>query len=167
MGGIVLIRSLDPIDVMSIPVPAALHFVLAIPAQSLKTADARAILPVEVSLSVALHQAAQVAAIVAALFAGDLALLGRSIDDRIAEPARARLLPGFLKAKQAALGAGALGVSISGAGPTAFACCASETAAEKVAGAMRDAYQNAGVGCETRVARPDLAGTRVETSMSA
>jgi homoserine kinase len=167
MGGIVLIRSLDPIDVMSIPVPPALHLVLASPAQSLRTAEARAVLPVEVSLSVALHQAAQVGAIVAALFAGDLSLLGRSIDDRIAEPARSGLLPGFLKAKQAALAAGALGVSISGAGPTAFACCGSETAAENVARAMRDAYQNAGVACITRVTRPDLIGTRVETSMSA
>lgn len=167
MGGIVLIRSLDPIDVMSIPVPAALHLVLATPAQSLRTADARAILPVEVSLNVALHQAAQVAAIVAALFADDLSLLGRSIDDRIAEPVRAALLPGFMKAKQAALGAGALGVSISGSGPTAFACCASETVAENVARAMRDAYQNAGINCVTRVARPDLTGTRVATSMSA
>ncbi len=167
LGGIVLIRSLDPIDVMSIPVPAALHFVLATPAQSLRTAEARAILPVEVSLNVALHQAAQVAAMVAALFADDLSLLGRSIDDRIAEPVRSALLPGFQKAKQAALGAGALGVSISGAGPTAFACCGSETAAENVARAMRDAYQNAGISCVTRVARPDLTGTRVETSMSA
>ena len=167
MGGIVLVRSLDPIDVMAIPVPPALHFVLASPAQVLRTAEARAILPIEVSLTVALHQAAQVAAIVAALFAGDLSLLGRSIDDRIAEPVRAGMLPGFLKAKQAALAAGALGVSISGAGPTAFACCASEAVAEKVARAMREAYQNAGVGCETRVARPDLTGTRVETSMSA
>jgi homoserine kinase len=167
MGGIVLIRSLDPIDVMSIPVPPALHLVLASPAQSLRTAQARAVLPVEVSLSVALHQAAQVAGIVAALFAGDLALLGRCIDDRIAEPARASLLPGFLKAKQAALGAGALGVSISGSGPTAFALCSAESIAATVAQAMCEAYQNAGLACVARVTRPDLTGARVETSMRA
>ncbi len=58
---------------------------------------------------------------VAALASGDLALLGRAIDDRIAEPARAPLLPGFVAAKAAALSAGALGCSISGSGPTAFA----------------------------------------------
>lgn len=167
MGGIVLIRSLDPIDVVSIPVPPSLCFVLASPAQSLRTADARAVLPVEVSLNVALHQAAQVAGIVAALYAADLALLGRCIDDRIAEPARAALLPGFLKAKKAALTAGALGVSISGAGPTAFAICDAESTGAAVAQSMCDAYQNAGLACVARVTRPDLTGARVETFMHA
>lgn len=167
MGGIVLIRSLDPIDVMAIPVPAALHLVLASPAHSLRTADARAVLPVEVSLQVALHQAAQVAGIVAALYAGDLAFLGRCIDDRIAEPARLRLLPGFARAKQAALAAGALGVSVSGAGPTAFALCAGKAEGAQIAEAMCDAYRVAGIDCTVRVARPDLKGTTVETVMSA
>jgi homoserine kinase len=166
LGGIVLVRSLDPIDVMPIPVPAALHLVLASPAQSLRTLDARAVLPVEVSLTVALHQAAQVAGIVAALYAGDLAFLGRCIDDRIAEPARSGLLPGFTRAKQAALAAGALGVSISGAGPTAFALCAGEKEGGSVAMAMCEAYQKAGVACTARVARPDLAGTKVQTAMT-
>ena len=167
MGGIVLVRSLDPIDVMSIPVPEALHLVLATPAQSLRTAEARAVLPVEVSLNVALHQAAQVAGMVAALYAGDLAFLGRCIDDRIAEPVRAGLLPGFVRAKQAAHAAGALGVSISGAGPTSFALCAGESDASKVAAAMVEAYRTAGIACTARVARPDMTGTRVETATRA
>ena len=118
MGGIVLVRTLDPIDVMSIPVPENLHLVLASPSQHMKTSDARAVLPAQVPLDVALHQAATVSAMVAALFAGDVELLGRSIDDRIAEPARAGLLKGFVEAKRAALEAGALGASISGSGPT-------------------------------------------------
>lgn len=167
MGGIVLIRSLAPIDVISIPVPAALYLALATPEQSLRTAEARAVLPAEVSLHVALHQAAQVAGIVSALHSGDLVLLGRCIDDRIAEPARGPLLPGFTRAKQAALAAGALGASVSGAGPTSFALCAGEREALKVAAAMCEAYRNAGLSCTTRVARPDLVGTRVETTMTA
>lgn len=167
LGGIVLVRSLDPIDVLPLPVPDALFLVLASPAQALRTADARAVLPVEVSLNVALHQAAQVGGIVAALYSGDLAFLGRCIDDRIAEPARSSMLPGFTRAKQAAMSAGALGVSISGAGPTSFALCASENEASKVAEVMADAYRNSGVACTTRVARPDLTGTRLETSTRA
>lgn len=167
MGGIVLIRSLDPIDVVALPVPENLHVVLASPAQSLRTAEARAVLPVEVSLKVALHQAAQVSGIVAGLYANDLALVGRCIDDRIAEPARARLLPGFHKAKLAAANAGALGVSISGAGPTAFALCDTADRATAVATAMRDAYRNAGLDCTARVTRPDRQGTRVKTEMRA
>lgn len=164
MGGIVLVRSLDPIDVVSIPVPAALHVVLASPSQNLRTAEARAILPAQVPLSVAMHQTAQVAGIVAALFAGDLSLLGRCIDDRLAEPARAGLLPGFLKAKQAALAAGALGMSISGSGPTSFALCDTESTARDVARAMCGAYEGAGFACVARVTRPDLTGTRIDTS---
>ena len=165
MGGIVLIRSLDPIDVTAIPVPDSLHLVLASPAQRLRTSESRAALPVEVSLSIALHNAAQVGGIVAALHTGDLALLGRCIDDRIAEPARAAMVPGFSRAKYAALSAGALGVSISGAGPTSFALCDSESTAQKVAQAMCSAYTNAGIQCAARVSRPDLVGARVETFM--
>ena len=164
MGGIVLVRSVDPIDVIALPVPEALQIVLASPDQKLRTADARRVLPVEVSLNVALHQSAQIAGIVAALYSGDLALLGRCIDDRIAEPARMPLLPGFQKAKFAALNAGALGVSISGAGPTAFALCGDEKSAASVAQVMCDAYRKSGVECTTRITRPDLTGTRIETA---
>lgn len=161
LGGLVLIRSLDPIDVVALPVPRGLHVVLAHPDQQLRTADGRAALPGSVSREVALHQAAQVGAIVAACASGDLALLGRAIDDRIAEPARAPLLAGFSAAKAAALEAGALGSSISGSGPTAFALTGDRATAERVAGAMTAAYQAAGVRCTARVARPDRRGATV------
>ena len=120
-------------------------------------------LPAQVPRAVALHQAAQVGAIVAALGAGDYALLGRAIDDRIAEPARAALLPGFLEAKRAALAAGALGSSISGAGPTAFALTRGRAAAERAAAAMREAYAAAGVRCDTLVTDVDRTGARLVT----
>lgn len=124
------------------------------------TRESRALLPATVSLEVALHQAAQVAAIVAAAASGDLALLGRSIDDRIAEPARGPALPGFREAKAAALAAGALGCSISGSGPTAFAVVADEETGTRVAAAMENAYRNLGIPCATRLARPDMEGAR-------
>ena len=107
---------------------------------------------------------AQVGAIVAACYANDLALFGRAIDDRIAEPARAPLLPGFVEAKRAAMEAGALGASISGAGPTAFALVAGEAVGERVAAAMRDAYARAGVDCTTRVTNVDPNGAVVRTA---
>jgi homoserine kinase len=108
-----------------------------------------------------LHQAAQVAAIVAACLQGDLPLLGRSIDDRSAEPARAPLLPGFVAAKAAALDAGALGCSISGSGPTAFALVQDEATGERVAAAMISAYGQTGVVARARVARPNVNGVRI------
>lgn len=161
LGGLVLIRSLDPLDLIRLPVPPALRVVLAHPDQELRTADGRAALPASVPLATALHQAAQVATIVAACMGDDLALLGRAIDDRIAEPARAPLLPGFRAAKEAALEAGALGCSISGSGPTAFALVDGDQAGAVVARAMRAAYRRAGVEAELRVARPNLEGVRL------
>ncbi len=166
LGGIVLVRSLDPIEVVRLPAPAGLRLVLAHPAQRLATADARRVLPSSVERHVATHQIAQVAAMVAACYTGDVALFGRAIDDRIAEPARVALLPGFAAAKRAALAAGALGASISGAGPTAFAVVDDAAVGERVADAMRAAYAEHGVACTTRVAEVDPRGA-VVTSLDA
>ncbi len=161
LGGIVLVRTTDPPDVVRLPVPADLWVALVHPAQRLRTRDSRAVLPLEVPLATALHQAAQVSAIVAALAAGDYALLGRALDDRIAEPARARLLPGFAEAKQAALAAGALGASISGSGPTAFALAQGDAAARAAGAGMQAAYAEAGVSASVRVGAVDREGARV------
>jgi homoserine kinase len=98
---------------------------------------------------------------VAACFIDDLGLFGRAIDDRIAEPARAHLLPGFLEAKRAAMGAGALGASISGSGPTSFAIVDSVERAELVAVAMQDAYARSGLASRTTVTTIDEQGTLV------
>ena len=160
-GGIVLVRSLDPPDLVELPVPPDLRVVLVHPDQRLRTRDARAVLPKTVPLETALYQAAQVAAMVAGLAAGDYELLGRALDDRIAEPARASLLPGFAAGKQAALQAGALGASISGSGPTAFALARGEESAQAVAAAMQVAYADAGINARVRVAQVDQLGGRI------
>jgi homoserine kinase len=161
LGGLVLVRALEPLDLVCLPVPDGLHVVLVRPDMALRTALGRAALPAWVSREIALHQAAQVAAIVAAAYSGDLALLGRAIDDRIAEPARAPLLPGFLEAKRAALAEGALGCSISGSGPSAFAFTDDLTRADRIGQAMKEAYRRSGLGCEVRITEPDREGLRV------
>lgn len=164
LGGMVLIRSLDPLDVVQVAIPERLCIALVHPQMELRTALGRAALPEQVPRALALHQAAQVAAIVAAAEHGDLALLGRAIDDRLAEPVRAQLLPGFREAKAAALEAGALGCSISGSGPTAFAFAADRPTAEEVVQAMTAAYQSRGLACDARITHPDLRGLRVSVS---
>lgn len=164
-GGIVLVRSLDPIEVVRLPVPAGMRIILAQPSQRLSTADARRVLPATISRATAIHQMAQVGAIVAACYEGDLGLLGRAIDDRVSEPARAPLLPGFAAAKRGAMEAGAFGASISGAGPTAFALVGVDPeVAVRVSDAMRAAYEASGVHCTVRVSEIDRDGaTIVET----
>ena len=163
VGGIVLIRSIDPIELVELPVPTGLHLVLAQPSQRLSTATARRALPRSISLPTVVHQLAQVAAMVAACYENDLALFGRAIDDRIAEPARAGLIPGFLDAKRAAMEAGALGASISGAGPTMFAVTKDAQAGHDVAAAMCAAYAGQEITCTAIVTTIDIHGTIVTT----
>ncbi|MEO8478088.1 MAG: homoserine kinase [Gemmatimonadota bacterium] len=161
LGGLILIRAIDPIDVVRLTLPPELQVVLVHPAQRMRTRDARAVLPASVPRGVALQQAANIAAMVAGACLGDLALFGRAIDDQIAEPARAPLLPGFLAARDAALGAGALGCSISGAGPTAFALAADPGTAAAVARAMTAAYRSAGLEATATITQVDYEGARL------
>lgn len=161
LGGLMLVRSLSPIDVVRLPVPPSLRVVLVHPRQRLTTREARGVLPASLPRDVALAQAANIAAMVAGACLGDLALLGRGLDDRIAEPARAHLLPGFIAAKAAALDAGALGCSISGAGPTIFALVDGDARGVPVADAMLAAYHAAGIEASGRVAAVDLVGAVV------
>lgn len=161
VGGIVLVRSIDPPDIVRLPVPPELRIVLVHPEMRLRTADARAVLPQTVDRATAMAQAAAVAAIVSALWAGDLSRLRGAVDDRIAEPARAPLLPGFVEAKAAALAAGALGCSIAGGGPSAFAMTDGDAAGRLVLQAMLDAYLARGVDATGRVERIDERGARL------
>ena len=161
IGGIVLIRDATAYDYVRLPIPKGLRVVLAHPGQRLRTAEGRAVLPREVPRDLAVYQAAQVAGVVLALATGDLDLLRRSLDDRIAEPARAKLLPGFSAAKRAALSAGALGCSISGSGPTAFAFAADDASGRSIAEAMVAAYRREEVTATARVTEVSLTGAVV------
>lgn len=162
LGGAVLVRSIEPLDVVRIPTPPSLRFVLVHPAMRLRTADARAVLPSTVDLKIAMAQASAVAKMVLAFATGEIERLRNAVDDRIAEPARASLLPGFVDAKRAALEAGALGCSIAGGGPTSFAMTDGDASARDVLSAMLDAYARLGVNATGRVAQVDDRGARLE-----
>ena len=160
-GGIVLVRSLEPPDVVRLPYPEPLRVVLAEPRQRVPTGEARRRLPGSLPRDAAIAQAAHLGAMVAALASGDLELLGRAVEDRIGEPARAPLLKGFARVKKAALDAGARGCSISGSGPAVFAFAADAAAGEKIAAAMLEAYREEGVSASVRVAGIDSRGARL------
>lgn len=162
LGGAVLVRSIEPLDVIRLSTPPALRIVIVHPAMRLRTADARAVLPASVDLPTAMAQASAIAKMVLAFTTGDIELLRGAIDDRIAEPARTPLLPGFAAAKQAALDAGALGCSIAGGGPSSFAMTNGDAAAERTLAAMLDAYKAKGMNATGRVARVDERGARLE-----
>jgi homoserine kinase len=148
LGGFVLIRSYDPLDVLRLPVPPGLACAVVHPHTEVKTEDARRILKKEIRLADAIRQWGNLAALVASLYEGDLALLGRSLQDVVAEPVRSLLIPGFPAVKRAALAAGALGCSISGSGPSVFALCADAAVAERAGASMVEAFRTTGLASD-------------------
>jgi len=140
LGGFVLIRSYDPLDVVHLPTPSHAWVTVISPNLELRTQDARKVLKRSVSLESAISQWGNVAALVAGIYKNDVGLMGRALEDRIVEPERAQLIPGYAAAKQSALQAGAAGCSISGSGPSVFALTESEEIAHRVGTAMKDAF---------------------------
>lgn len=140
-GGFVLVRVPNPPDVVRLPVPPGLTAVVVHPDLEIETARARALLGTTVALSDAIRQWANLGALVHALHRADFELLSRALEDTIAEPRRAPLVPGLAAIKQAAVGAGALGCSLSGSGPSLFAICRDAVSAALVASAMTAAVR--------------------------
>ena len=161
-GGFILARSANPPDIVRLPVPEGLACAVLHPHVEVQTGTARALLGEDVKLRDAVRQWGNVGALVAALFAGDHALLSRSLEDVIAEPKRAPLVPGFYAVKAAALAAGALGCSISGSGPSVFALASSLQAAAQVGEAMQRAFNaDSAVGADLWVSLVGRQGARV------
>jgi len=144
LGGIVLVRSYDPFEVLSLPVPEELRAVVVHPHCKVSTAEARTLVKNRgYSLDHIVPNLGNIAALVLALCRNDLALLGRSIDDRLIEPLRASLIPGFSAVKDAALSSGALGCSIAGSGPSVFAFASDDETAMRTGAAMQAAFKSA------------------------
>ena len=160
LGGLIVVRSLDPLDLVRLPVPEGLVLAVVTPKMELSTRAARAALPKEIPLASLVRNTANIAALVSACYSGDLGLLGRSLTDAVATPARAPLIPGCAEVIEAALDAGALGSSISGAGPSVFALCRSERSAAEVAAAMAGAFARKGLAADVLVSPADCPGAR-------
>ena len=161
-GGLVLVRSAEPMDVVPLPVPPSLRCAMVLPRLRLDTRDARAVLPATVPMRDFIRQTANLAGVVAGCCAGDLALVARSLRDVVVEPHRAPLVPGFAEVQRGAMDAGALGCSLSGSGPSLFAWCDGDEAAARVRDAMVAAFRAAGVDAEGWTCLVDGGGARVE-----
>jgi len=140
-GGFALVRVPNPPEVIRLPVPAGLTAVVVHPALEIETARARALLGTTVALGDAIRQWANLGALVDALHRADFDQLARALEDTIAEPRRAPLVPGLASIKRAAVDAGALGCSLSGSGPSLFALCRDAPIAQRVAAAMTPAVK--------------------------
>jgi homoserine kinase len=142
-GGVVLVRSTQPLDVVRLPVPNGLSVAILRPHLEMNTRDSRALLGEQVRLKDAVRQWANVGGLVSGLHSGDLDLVSRSLVDFVAEPLRAPHVPGFSEVKRAAMAAGALGSSLSGSGPSIFALCRDLESASTVSRKMAEAFADA------------------------
>jgi homoserine kinase len=162
LGGITMITGSDLREIRRLPVPETLRFALVTPDVAVSTAVARAVLPQTVSLRALVAQTGAVARLVDALHRGDLeAMAGAMERDGIIEPARAHLIPLLAEARTVAKRAGALGLVISGAGPTLCAVCDSDANARQVAAALGALYDEAGIANMTRATGVSTCGARV------
>jgi homoserine kinase len=157
-GGAVLVLAAEPVRVVPVRVHPTLRFVVVSPNYEVATAHARSVVPPQVARGDAVSQAAALGALLLGLERGDADLLRDSMQDRIAEPHRLPLYPGYPEARAAALEAGAAGVAVSGAGPAIVAVC---LAAAEVGKAMREAYARLGIEATVHEARVDDGGARV------
>ena len=145
LGGLILVRSMDPFDVLRIPVPHDMGAVVVHPKLEVDVRRARQILSTEIDLDDFVAQSANLAGFIGGCFRDDRKLIGRSLQDLVVEPQRSHLIPGFAEVKQAALDHGALGCSISGAGPALFALHDFDIDGEAIRDAMVAAFEDADV----------------------
>jgi len=142
LGGFVLIRSYNPLDLIEIPYPSDLFCIVIHPEIQLGTKESRRILKENVPLNIAVTQAGNVAGLITGLLTSNYTLIRNSLHDVIAEPARSFLIPGFEKLKVASMKAGALGSSISGSGPSVFSLSKGRKSAEAVADSLKKVFDS-------------------------
>ena len=160
-GGVTLVRSIFPLEVVALPSPQ-LHVTIVHPQIEVRTSDARSILKQQVLLKDAIKQWGNIAGLVAGLMKSDYDLIGRSLEDVIIEPVRSILIPGFDDLKKACKQAGALGGGISGSGPSIFMLSKTKEIALAVEKEMNQLYDGIGLPHHTYVTTINQAGVEVE-----
>ena len=145
LGGFILVRSYDPLDILKLPIPENLLSNNVLPDYIVNTKDARDILPKDISLTSAVKQSGNLSGFIAGLYENDFALMGRSMVDLFAEPVRSSLIPGYDLVRQSAMDSGAIGCGISGSGPSVFALSDSFDKANSIGNAMMGSFKKAGL----------------------
>ena len=156
LGGFVIVRT-NPLDVVKIEPPANLRMCIAVPKLEVpkkKTEVSRGVIPKEVSLTDSIINLSNASTIVAGFMKKDPDLIGNSIKDVIVEPARKHMIPGFQKVKENAIKAGAMGVTISGAGPSVIAFSKKSANLQKICEGMAKGFLSAKIDCQTIICKP-------------
>lgn len=159
-GGVTLIRSIFPLDIIRLDAPP-LFVTVVHPQIEVRTSDARQILRKEVQLKDAIKQWGNIAALVAGFMKKDYGLISRSLEDVIIEPVRSILIPGFGEVKTKSKEAGALGGGISGSGPSIFMMSKEKDTAQEVAKIMKNIFENIGVDYKIYVTNINEGGVKI------
>lgn len=161
LGGITLIRSYAPLDVVKLPTPRSLYASVVFPHVDVPTRDARQMIRSKVPLKDAVVQWGNIAGLVAGICTDDHALIGRSMEDVLIEPTRAILIPEFYEMRALAMAAGALGFGISGSGPSVFAFSSNRDTAARITEQVTAHLATAGIASNGYVSAINSAGPRV------
>jgi len=161
MGGFVLIRDYNPLDVVKVKVNLDLYCTLVHPHIEVKTSDSRRVLRSSISLRDAITQSGNIAGLMVGLAQADPLLISRSLKDVIAEPIRAAFIPGFEQVKLRAIEAGALGCGISGSGPTLFALSSTHEASLEVGEAMQLEFLKSHLKSDIYVSKINPEGAKI------
>jgi homoserine kinase len=161
LGGFVLVRGYHPLDVVSIPTPPELYCTLVHPHLELKTEDSRQVLRHNISLKDAVTQWGNIAGLVVGLMKPDYGLIGRSLQDVVAEPIRSLLIPGFDLIKERAVSEGALGCGISGSGPTIFALSTEKELAKRTGQVIQQEFEKLNLKSDIYLSKINSEGAKV------
>jgi len=161
LGGFVLVRSYEPLDVISLPTPAGMYAAIVYPEVDVPTKDARQMIRSKVFLKDAVTQWGNVAGLVSGLFMNDFDLIGRSMKDVLVEPTRSILIPGFEDMRTIAMENDAIGFGISGSGPSVFALAKDEETAKRITKAQQQLLHKLNINSKAYVSSVNAEGPRV------
>lgn len=161
LGGFVLIRSYDPLDIVKLPHPKELYCAIVFPNVDVPTREARQIIRNKIQMKDAVTQWGNIAGLVSGLFMNDIDLIGRSMKDILVEPVRSMLIPDFYKMREIAMEMGAVSFGISGSGPSVFAFTRNEEAAHQITQKLQQHLTSIHIGSNIYVSNINDKGPRV------
>ena len=161
LGGFVLIRSYNPLDLVNIPNPSTLLSINVLPDFTLNTKKARKVLPKKIPIISTIKQMGNISGFISGLYKNDYALISRSMEDLIAEPVRSLLIPGYKIVRDCAMKSGAIGFGISGSGPSVFAFSDNIDRAKVIGKNMVNSFKESGLKSKLFISNINLSPPKI------
>ena len=161
LGGIILIRGYEPLDIIQLPIPGNFYCAVVHPKIMVSTKAARSILPKAVPMHDAISQWGNVGGLVAGLYSGNIGLVGRAMRDAVAEPYRKQFIPGFDELREKILQSGSMAMNISGSGPSVFSLSDKREIAHRAGEIMKEHFDSRGINCEVYVVKATNKGAKL------